>query len=258
MPRLTRRCRADAARGRAGILVKPAAHPLEGDSATRGGGRWAKKDAAAIARAPRCSLALPPRWRAAAGGRVEYELVLALRNPRASAVALTVAAAPAAAPRAHLLPDLRDAAWIEAALSGDAVDVALAAFDDLAADDDDDDDAATREPDARDLRALRDAAADGVDAVLLAARTHRAWVRVTCAVAADATPAAPHARDAARRRDPRARPAARRVACGLALAEAGRDAPWAVAAVLPAATRDLVPTAASWAPIPGCVHDAFP
>ena len=43
-PRLSRRCRAELAQGRPGILLKPKLNPLEGDSSLRSGhGQWFKK-----------------------------------------------------------------------------------------------------------------------------------------------------------------------------------------------------------------------
>ena len=43
-PRISRRCRAELAQGRPGILLKPKLNPLEGDSSLRSGhGQWFKK-----------------------------------------------------------------------------------------------------------------------------------------------------------------------------------------------------------------------
>uniref|UniRef100_A0A7S2UH53 Dynactin subunit 4 n=1 Tax=Attheya septentrionalis TaxID=420275 RepID=A0A7S2UH53_9STRA len=50
----SRRCRAELAAGRPGILVKPKPNPLEGDSSLRSGhGQWWKKDSSAIHAVPR-------------------------------------------------------------------------------------------------------------------------------------------------------------------------------------------------------------
>eukprot|EP00978_Attheya_sp_CCMP212_P001219 scaffold2550_cov48-Attheya_sp.AAC.2 len=50
----SRRCRAELAAGRPGILVKPKQNPLEGDSSLRSGhGQWWKKDSSAIHAVPR-------------------------------------------------------------------------------------------------------------------------------------------------------------------------------------------------------------
>ena len=53
-PRKSRRCRAELAEGRPGILLKPKLNPLEGDSSLRTGhGQWWKKDSSAIQVLPR-------------------------------------------------------------------------------------------------------------------------------------------------------------------------------------------------------------
>eukprot|EP00980_Cylindrotheca_fusiformis_P028103 scaffold22580_cov210-Cylindrotheca_fusiformis.AAC.10 len=53
-PRKSRRCRAELAEGRPGILLKPKLNPLEGDSSLRTGhGQWWKKDSSAIQMVPR-------------------------------------------------------------------------------------------------------------------------------------------------------------------------------------------------------------
>lgn len=55
--RVSRRCRAEQAAGRTGILVKPKLNPLEGDTSLRAGhGQWFKKDSSAIHVVPRVQL----------------------------------------------------------------------------------------------------------------------------------------------------------------------------------------------------------
>ena len=55
--RKSRRCRAELAEGRPGILVKPKLNPLEGDSSLRSGhGQWWKKDSSAIHVVPKITV----------------------------------------------------------------------------------------------------------------------------------------------------------------------------------------------------------
>ncbi|KAL9191306.1 hypothetical protein ACHAXT_001012 [Thalassiosira profunda] len=55
--RVSRRCRAELAAGRTGILVKPKLNPLEGDTSLRAGhGQWWKKDSSAVHVVPRVQL----------------------------------------------------------------------------------------------------------------------------------------------------------------------------------------------------------
>mmetsp|Transcript_2601 Transcript_2601/g.5584 ORF Transcript_2601/g.5584 Transcript_2601/m.5584 type:complete len:554 (-) Transcript_2601:559-2220(-) len=55
--RVSRRCRAELAEGRTGILIKPKLNPLEGDSSLRAGhGQWWKKDSSAVHVVPRVQL----------------------------------------------------------------------------------------------------------------------------------------------------------------------------------------------------------
>ena len=52
--RVSRRCRAELAAGRTGILIKPKLNPLEGDTSLRAGhGQWWKKDSSAVHAVPR-------------------------------------------------------------------------------------------------------------------------------------------------------------------------------------------------------------
>mmetsp|Transcript_26936 Transcript_26936/g.56520 ORF Transcript_26936/g.56520 Transcript_26936/m.56520 type:complete len:531 (-) Transcript_26936:88-1680(-) len=58
-PRKSRRCRAELAESRPGILVKPKLNPLEGDSSLRTGhGQWWKKDSSAIEVLPRVRVSI--------------------------------------------------------------------------------------------------------------------------------------------------------------------------------------------------------
>ncbi|KAL3769182.1 hypothetical protein ACHAW5_000652 [Stephanodiscus triporus] len=55
--RVSRRCRAELAAGRTGILIKPKLNPLEGDTSLRAGhGQWWKKDSSAVHVVPRVRL----------------------------------------------------------------------------------------------------------------------------------------------------------------------------------------------------------
>ena len=233
-PRCTRRCRFDVDQGRAGIVYKPKPQPLDGDSSSRAGaGVWAKKDASAHRAVPGVALALPPRWRVDGRGAALYEVVLAITNPTRRDVAAALRAGAAAAPRLFLSPDLRACDWTDAPPSGAGLEVALAAFDDLAQDDDDD--GGGPAPTPRDLAAL---VADGADeSAVLRTRGHAAWVRLVCAASGGA--ARPHARDAALRRARR-----RLVAVPLALAADGLDLPLVVA--LPAPEDPEAAPPAAW------------
>jgi len=58
-PRKSRRCRAELAENRPGILLKPKLNPLEGDSSLRTGhGQWWKKDSSAIEVLPRVRVSI--------------------------------------------------------------------------------------------------------------------------------------------------------------------------------------------------------
>ena len=53
-PKTSRRCRNEIQKGKPGILIKPKANPLEGDSSLRSGhGQWWKKDSSAIHMVPK-------------------------------------------------------------------------------------------------------------------------------------------------------------------------------------------------------------
>lgn len=55
--RVSRRCRAELAAGRTGILIKPKVNPLDGDTSLRAGhGQWWKKDSSAVHVVPRVQL----------------------------------------------------------------------------------------------------------------------------------------------------------------------------------------------------------
>lgn len=79
-PRKSRRCRAEIAEGRPGILLKPKLNPLEGDSSLRSGhGQWFKKDSSAILVLPRVRIE-----------RMEQQAVLvSVQNPTLGPVKLS-------------------------------------------------------------------------------------------------------------------------------------------------------------------------
>jgi hypothetical protein len=79
-PRKSRRCRAEIAEGRPGILLKPKLNPLEGDSSLRSGhGQWFKKDSSAILVLPRVRIE-----------RIEQQAVLlSVQNPTLGPVKLS-------------------------------------------------------------------------------------------------------------------------------------------------------------------------
>jgi dynactin-4 len=77
-PRKSRRCRAELAEGRPGILVKPKLNPLEGDSSLRTGhGQWWKKDSSAIHVLPRLRVV---KHQQTASGDV-HSFLLKVTNP---------------------------------------------------------------------------------------------------------------------------------------------------------------------------------
>lgn len=84
--RKSRRCRAELAAGRTGILVKPKLNPLEGDSSLRSGhGQWWKKDSSAIHVVPRVRIVHHGRGVISASGsggsRIRHALLLSVSNP---------------------------------------------------------------------------------------------------------------------------------------------------------------------------------
>ena len=83
--RVSRRCRAEQAAGRTGILVKPKLNPLEGDTSLRAGhGQWWKKDSSAVHVVPRvqiCRSGTDP-----ATGKVAA--LLKVKNPTMSMIRL--------------------------------------------------------------------------------------------------------------------------------------------------------------------------
>ena len=81
----SRRSRREVNEGRAGIVYKPKALPLDGDSSSRRAGGWAKKDASAIDFAPRVSLAAAPLRR----GR-DFLFVLEISNPKPTPIDATL------------------------------------------------------------------------------------------------------------------------------------------------------------------------
>ena len=89
----SRRSKREVDAGRAGIVYKPKALPLDGDSSSRRGGGWAKKDSSAIDFVPRVSLAAPPVRRRRRPSEVTFRFVLELSNPKVSGGPVDVALA---------------------------------------------------------------------------------------------------------------------------------------------------------------------
>jgi hypothetical protein len=80
-PRKSRRCRAELAAGRTGILIKPKLNPLEGDSSLRSGhGQWWKKDSSAVHVVPRVRVVRQGQLMLA-NSRVRHALLLSVTNP---------------------------------------------------------------------------------------------------------------------------------------------------------------------------------
>lgn len=80
-PRKSRRCRAELAAGRTGILIKPKLNPLEGDSSLRSGhGQWWKKDSSAVHVVPRVRVVRRGQLMLA-DSRVRHALLLSVTNP---------------------------------------------------------------------------------------------------------------------------------------------------------------------------------
>eukprot|EP00804_Cyclotella_cryptica_P012601 CCRYP_014734-RA/>CCRYP_014734-RA protein AED:0.23 eAED:0.23 QI:0/-1/0/1/-1/1/1/0/571 len=83
--RVSRRCLAEQAAGRTGILVKPKLNPLEGDSSLRAGhGQWYKKDSSAVHVVPRVQICT----HGSDSTRQRYAMLLKVRNPTLSMVRL--------------------------------------------------------------------------------------------------------------------------------------------------------------------------
>ncbi|KAG7359297.1 hypothetical protein IV203_015886 [Nitzschia inconspicua] len=85
-PRKSRRCRAELAEGRPGILLKPKLNPLEGDSSLRTGhGQWWKKDSSATEVVPRVSVSIH------ASDGTRHAFLLKVSNPTLGLVRLKLA-----------------------------------------------------------------------------------------------------------------------------------------------------------------------
>ena len=86
-PRKSRRCRAELAEGRPGILVKPKLNPLEGDTSLRTGhGQWWKKDASAVQVIPKVSIVQHQHT-----GDAVHAFLLKISNPTLGQVKLRLA-----------------------------------------------------------------------------------------------------------------------------------------------------------------------
>ena len=82
--RKSRRCRAELAEGRPGILVKPKLNPLEGDSSLRTGhGQWWKKDSGAVNVIPKLTV-----QRHSTNGDKAHSFLLKVANPTLGTVNL--------------------------------------------------------------------------------------------------------------------------------------------------------------------------
>jgi len=89
--RLSRRCRAELAAGRTGILIKPKLNPLEGDTSLRAGhGQWWKKDSSALHGVPRVQLCR--HGADLAGGK--YAALLNVKNPTLNMIRLRFSGPP--------------------------------------------------------------------------------------------------------------------------------------------------------------------
>ena len=83
--RVSRRCRAELAAGRTGILVKPKLNPLEGDTSLRAGhGQWWKKDSSAVHVVPRVQVC----QYGADDSTQQYAALLKVKNPTLSLIRL--------------------------------------------------------------------------------------------------------------------------------------------------------------------------
>ena len=87
--RVSRRCRAELAAGRTGILVKPKLNPLEGDTSLRSGhGQWWKKDSSAVHVVPRIQLCRHVTDTTTSAPTHQYVALLKIKNPTLSIVRL--------------------------------------------------------------------------------------------------------------------------------------------------------------------------
>ena len=83
--RVSRRCLAEQAMGKTGILVKPKLNPLEGDSSLRAGhGQWFKKDSSAATSVPRVQICSYGKDSASQ----KTAVLLKVRNPTLSMIRL--------------------------------------------------------------------------------------------------------------------------------------------------------------------------
>jgi hypothetical protein len=100
--KVSRRCRAELAAGRTGILVKPKLNPLEGDTSLRvGHGQWWKKDSSAIHVVPRVRVIRQGRSRqiddTTTCQTTSYAVLLSVKNPTLNKIRLRLAASTTAA-----------------------------------------------------------------------------------------------------------------------------------------------------------------
>jgi len=88
---VSRRCRAELAAGRTGILIKPKLNPLEGDTSLRAGhGQWWKKDSSAVHVVPRvqfCRHGADPTSQ-------KYAALLSVKNPTLNMIRLRFSGPP--------------------------------------------------------------------------------------------------------------------------------------------------------------------
>lgn len=83
--KVSRRCRAELAEGRTGILIKPKLNPLEGDSSLRAGhGQWWKKDSSAVHVVPRVQLCR----HGSDPTKQKYAALLKVKNPTLNMIRL--------------------------------------------------------------------------------------------------------------------------------------------------------------------------
>lgn len=88
--RKSRRCRAELAEGKPGILLKPKLNPLEGDSSLRTGhGQWWKKDSSAVHVLPRVR-AVKHGSKAGDDNTQQHAFVLKVTNPTLGLVRLQI------------------------------------------------------------------------------------------------------------------------------------------------------------------------
>jgi len=93
--RVSRRCRAELAAGRTGILVKPKLNPLEGDTSLRAGhGQWWKKDSSAVHVVPRVQVC----QYGTDDSTQQYAALLKVKNPTLSLIRLRFSGVPSETP----------------------------------------------------------------------------------------------------------------------------------------------------------------